>query len=156
MRPKDQFIDSVVVGTKQKKITLYRFENSLLTTINPIVANYHQSQGQKYTKDTLESINIQELIPTQIKANDNFILSIDIEGSELSVLSAIEFKKQRPKFILVESWDFPWKEKDKVSILMRKNHYQLIAYSGLTAFFSPEENLTELLRNRQRLARISE
>lgn len=154
LRPKDNFIDAPVVGTKQKKIIIYRFENSLLTTINKDVANYHQTQGRKYSKDVLKCINVQDLLPRKIDSVENYVLSVDIEGAEISILNAINFKSQRPKFILVETWQYPWNTRNKITTLMKLNQYQLIAYSGLSAIFSPSETIKELFGRRKLLAKI--
>ncbi len=75
------------------------------------------------------------------------MLSIDVEGAELDVLESGNLMVRRPKLLAVESWNLPWEPENKVTNFLKANSYALVAYSGLTAFYSPDENLMSLTKD---------
>lgn len=152
IRSRDRFIPKVV--SSKEKETFFRFTNSLLSTTNAKVAQYHQSRGLKFTKFELDCVNIKNLIPLEISPTENFFISIDVEGSELEILNSINFSKQRPRAIIIESWKKPWNGKSELNKYFKRVKYKLIAYTGLSALYVPIEAQNKSIKLREELANI--
>jgi len=152
IRHKDKFIPQVV--SNKEKVTYFKFANSLLSTTDAKVANYHLTRGLKYTKYELECVNIKNLIPPTIAPTENFFISIDVEGAELEILKCINFSKQRPRAIIIESWVKPWSSKSELNKLLKRAKYELIAYTGLSALYIPTEVKNKSMKLREELANI--
>ena len=152
IRYKDRFIPKVV--SSKEKVTYFKFANSLLSTTDAKVANYHQKRGLKYTKLELDCINIKNLIPPIITPTQNFFISVDVEGAELEILKGINFSKQRPRAIIIESWMKPWSSKSELNQFFKQARYELIAYTGLSALYIPIEIQNKSMKLREDLANI--
>ena len=137
LRPKDLFLPYVISNEKIKP--LYEFENPLLSTTNHKVAQFHKSRGKPFTTRMLRGIKLKDYLPKIISPEENFFISIDVEGSELLILKNLNFVLQRPRALLIESWEFPWHKSSKISSYLQRFDYNLIAYTGLTALFVPKE-----------------
>ena len=65
------------------------------------------------------------------------LLSIDVEGHEAAVLRSLDFERYRPDLILVE-FHVPTLERmqaDPKYRLLDERGYELVNWTGLTAFF---------------------
>jgi FkbM family methyltransferase len=152
LRPKDLFLP-FLVGTN-KNNTLYEFENKLLSTTNVKVANYHKSKGLKYTKVQHRCVSLQDYLPRKILPDDNYFISIDVEGSEYEIIKQIDLGNQRPRVILVETWNYPWAKKSQITSYLEYGNYQLFAYTGLTALFVPKELTLKTINMRLNLSKL--
>ena len=108
----------------------------------------------KYTKLELDCVNIKNLIPPIITPTQNFFISVDVEGAELEILKGINFSKQRPRAIIIESWMKPWSSKSELNQLFKQARYELIAYTGLSALYIPLEIKNKSMKLREELANI--
>lgn len=152
LRPRDLFIPTVV--TNSNSAILYEFENSLLSTTNFAVASYHKANGHTFATRKYKPINLRDYLPKLISSEDPFFISIDVEGSEIDVLKHIDFKRQRPRAIMIEEWSYPWAGASKINPYLRKFNYKLIAYTGLTAMYIPKEVDTKSSQLRFNLSKI--
>ena len=96
-RPKDNNI-KMALSDKKDKANLYFFHNrAAKNTISK-----KNSKGAKLIKsiqtNTLDNI-IKE---SDLKINEIDFLSIDVEGNELKVLKGLDFKKYKPKVVMIE------------------------------------------------------
>ena len=124
------------VSDQQKEVDLYFYHSkSAINTINKNVADYQQAKVSQIKKIKTQSLN-------DILDNSNFkdlkidFLSIDVEGSELSVLKSFDFEKYLPKVIVVEYLDLslPKLEIKNLSILnaMNSDIYKFIISKDYT------------------------
>lgn len=151
LRPRDRLINKPV--SNLKKVKFFDFTNPLLSTTDFKVANFHIKNGLKYTEKFLDSTSMRDLLEPRISSDENFLLSIDVEGSELEIIKEIDFKKQRPRVILVESWKAPWTD-DLLTKYMESVNYKLFAYTGLTSIYLPLEANFKVEKFRRNLANI--
>ena len=149
-RPKDRLLNCLIGA--EDKIKFYRFQNSLLSTTNHAVALSHASRGLLWEEEEFESIPLSDLLPPKLLPSEEYVLNIDVEGSELSCLQTIDFTRQIPRYILVESWSLPWAKKSKALDFLEGNDYLLLAYTGLTAVMVPAEELGSIRGLRQSLS----
>jgi len=149
-RPKDQIINCVV-GPKET-VKFYKFQNSLLSTTNRDVALSHASRGLVWKEESIESVPLSLLLPPTLSPSEEFLLNVDVEGTELECLGTIDFTQQRPRYVLVESWSLPWVKKSKALYFLEQNGYALLAYTGLTALMVPAEVIKSIRGLRQSLS----
>ena len=76
--------------------------------------NYNLSFGS--VAKTLNEILIEADAPNEID-----FLSLDVEGAELAVLSGIDFKKYKFKYMLIEC-----RKKEVIKDFLKKYNYELI------------------------------
>jgi FkbM family methyltransferase len=152
LRPKDIFLADVI--SNKSKLIYYKFENSLLSTSDKKVANFHNKRGLNFQTIELKSVSIKKLLPRNIDSTENYFISIDVEGAEIDILKDVDFSKQRPKAIIIESWSKPWKIDTDIHKFFKSANYELIAYSGLSALFVPLEMKSKNIKLREQLANI--
>jgi hypothetical protein len=99
---RDCFIHAVI-GTNTEKTSFYKFANDTLSTTDKrTMERYATNHGQPVEAAFVEPIPSEKiLIANDIPKNFD-LLCCDVEGSELAVLRSINFKKFRPKVILIE------------------------------------------------------
>ena len=149
-RPKDRLLNCLIGA--EGRIKFYRFQNSLLSTTNHAVALSHATRGLVWEEEVIESIPLCDLLPPKLISSEEYVLNLDVEGSELLCLQTIDFTRQRPRYILVESWSLPWVKKSKALEFLEGNDYLLLAYTGLTAVMVPAEELGSIRGLRQSLS----
>lgn len=153
IRPRDLFLPYIAGDGKSKNF--YEFDNKLLSTTNPKVAAYHRSKGLNYKISYQKSIKLKNYLPKVISPDDNFFITIDIEGSEYDVIREINFRRQRPRAVLVETWQYPWSKESILNSIFYKNNYQLFAYTGLTALYIPNELDIKTIKLRSELSKLN-
>ena len=103
----------------------------------------------------VKTISLKNLLPEKLSPDEPYLVSIDVEGAELTVLKTINFNQQRPRVILIESWSLPWEKKNKaISYLENHASYQLFAYTGLTAVMVPSEIMKRVRGLRAKLENL--
>jgi FkbM family methyltransferase len=147
LRPRDKFIP-VAIGNKKGEIDFYEYENDLRSTSSSTVQEYYEHQKRKFTKTRVPQETLNSIFDEHVKGLQPIFLSIDVEGSEYDVLNSLDFSKHRPNLIAIESWELPWNSASSVVSLMKKHKYELVAYSGLTAFYMPSRDVEKLLSTR--------
>ena len=153
-RRRDQLIRAVV-AKQVNPITFQIFDNPLLSTSNKKISDFHKSRGLRSEEVTVETVRLSELLPTKLSSIDPFLLNIDVEGNELDVLKTIDFINQRPRVIMIETWQFPWVERSEALAYLENNcEYKLVAYTGLTAILVPTEYENSSIQLRQNLSII--
>ena len=128
-RSRDSLINCLIGVTSE--VQFYKFKNSLLSTTNSEVAANHAERGLVWEEEKIKSIPLSQLLPPRLDSSEEFLLNVDVEGSELECLQTIDFSAQRPRYILVESWSLPWVKKSKALDFLEDNNYRLMAYTGL-------------------------
>lgn len=96
-------------------------ELSRLTEADP--GDSHEATGKRDTfeTDVVETISLHDLVADAGLPATIDYLSIDIEGAELEVLSAVDFKRQRFRCITVEHNETPARE--RIHELLAANGY---------------------------------
>lgn len=150
-RQRDKF-HLAVVSESVANIPFMQFENSLLSTTSEDVARAHRERGLQSVEVQTKTVQLRNLLPESLSPSEEFLLSIDVEGAELEVLSTVDYKRQRPRIILVESWSLPWEKKSSaIEFLEKGANYSLFAYTGLTAIMIPAEIMDEVRGLRAKL-----
>ena len=106
-RPGDICLNAAIAPQAGPPATLHVFESSAsgLNTLSPDWAQHGRETGghQLRSEISVPTLGINELLEQHFPTAPNF-LSIDIEGSDLPVLKAIDLRSCRPDVICVETY----------------------------------------------------
>ena len=103
-RPKDLNICAAISDEMKETDLFFYHSRSALNTIDKKTANYQKAKVTSVKKIT--TITLNNVLDESIYNSSNIdFLSIDVEGSELSVLKNFNFNKFKPKVIVVEYLD---------------------------------------------------
>lgn len=147
LRKRDKSVQ-VAISDKKSFVESYIFDSgSGLNSLNKKYADkwrkklYKPYRIEKIRSNTLNSVIEEYNIP-----KDFDYLNIDVESHELKVLAGLDLKKYRPKLITIEIHCSGLEDiiKNDIYKHLRNNNYKLISYYFLTAFFIPDEDLTNL------------
>ena len=134
-RPNDENYCSAISDTN-KEVDLFFYHNkSALNTIDKKTAEYQKAKISSIRKIKTRSLN--EIMENS-KYNDCEIdfLTIDVEGSELSVLKNFNFQKYKPKIIVVEYLDLSLSQLELKNLDIKKtldsDIYKLISSNNYT------------------------
>ena len=127
---------AVAVSDKEGEADLYFYHNkSALNTISKENADFQKAKVSTIRKIKTQTINkILENSPYKDRKVD--FLSVDVEGSELSILKNFDFKKYSPKVIVVEYLDLSLKKLEiknlNIDNFLKSNIYKLIISNDYT------------------------
>jgi FkbM family methyltransferase len=136
----DDILHNVAISDVEGEIDFHIFsDGDTSNSINPIfVERKIQAQSTPVTRvEKVRTISLQDAI----KAHEEsfhalpFVISIDAEGHDLSIMQAFDFS-HRPVFFLIESDPFAhFRPSDLLTDLMKRNFYQPIASTILTGIY---------------------
>jgi len=143
-RPRDINIESPV--SEQKKIlTYYAFNEPALNGFSKELSNKRASQDNNYhiifEKD-IETSTLTEILDENLPPNQDIdFLSIDVEGLDFMVLKSNDFKKYKPKVILIEILGSSLADIDnnEISKFLKEYNYSIYAKAVNTVFFISDE-----------------
>ncbi len=127
---------AVAVSDKEGETDLFFYHNkSALNTISKENADFQKAKVSAIKKIKTQTINkIIENSPFKNRKID--FLSVDVEGSELSVLKNFDFKKYSPKVIVVEYLDLSLKKLEiknlNIDNFLKSDIYKLIISNNYT------------------------
>jgi hypothetical protein len=106
-RPGD-VVTHALVGSKFGKVNFWEFDSYEYSTANEAQANLVM-ESEDYISGKIRLVSIKEMdlidinsFLVECKPADPYLLSVDIEGFDLSVLQIIDWSKFRPRVICVE------------------------------------------------------
>ena len=103
-RPKDLNICAAISDEMKETDLFFYHSRSALNTIDKKTANYQKAKVTSIKK--IQTTTLNNVLDESIYNSSNIdFLSIDVEGSELSVLKNFNFHKFKPKVIVVEYLD---------------------------------------------------
>ena len=103
-RPKDLNICAAISDEMKETDLFFYHSRSALNTIDKKTANYQKAKVTSIEK--IKTTTLNNVLGESIYNSSNIdFLSIDVEGSELSVLKNFNFHKFKPKVIVVEYLD---------------------------------------------------
>jgi hypothetical protein len=107
IRPKDIFIESLV-GSSPGPKQFWEFDAYEYSTMDPERAGKLKREGViKFKKQrTVNMITLQEIATLLPNPDLPWLLSVDVEGADLSVIKSYDFKISRPRVICIEDHGF--------------------------------------------------
>ena len=144
IRPKDKIINAGVAVSSEKEADFYIFDVSAISTFNKKDAEFRNNSGSNKIVRVakIPLININDLIIGNfLKMPD--LLSIDIEGLDLSVLKSLDFKKFPIPVLCVETCTYSEnhiRPKDhSIAELLYSKGYEIYADTYINTIFVNKE-----------------
>jgi len=144
-RPHDENVRAAVSDTPEE-LTLYRFgDMSGLNTLDPIVAEEWRKRFKRpYVEERVRTRSLQDIFETsRFASGDIDLLSIDVEGHELSVLRSLSFERNAPRVIAVELHESRLEnvQRSELYRFLLSNGYELSYWTFPTLIFRHGEFL---------------
>lgn len=138
-RPKDINL-CLGVGSKESELLFY--EMGTASTFNSKIGEEYLSKGMPCTKKIIKVKPLKDVLNKYSENRDIHFLKIDVEGFEEDVLKGMDFQKNRPWVILVES-TIPGSEKpthDKFEYVLTENNYKFVFQHGINRYYVDTKN----------------
>ena len=134
-RPKDLNICAAISDEMKETDLFFYHSRSALNTIDKKTANYQKAKVTSIKK--IKTTTLNNVLGESIYNSSNIdFLSIDVEGSELSVLKNFNFHKFKPKVIVVEYLDLSLNKLEiknlSIQHALNSEIYQLITSKNYT------------------------
>jgi FkbM family methyltransferase len=141
LRPEDINLEFPISDSNQS-LTYYEFNEPALNGFCEKTA--HERDGLRHYKiigqEKLQSYTLAEILDKYLPLNQEIdFLNIDVEGLDYQVLKSNDWKKYRPKVVLVEDLNLYYLNKideSKIAVFMEQQDYQLYAKSVCTLIFT--------------------
>ena len=138
-RPDDINLN-IGVGVESEIKNFYIFEDATLSTFSKVESDNFLTLGQKLKEVVQVSVMpLNEIFSTYFKDKSPDLLFLDIEGLDFDIIKTIDFKKNRPLIICVESHFYDPKGMGAKNIEMCKylfeNDYYEYSDTGLNSIF---------------------
>lgn len=139
IRPRDINIE-MAVGKKMSAVQYYKSNAPALNTLSPTRAEAIRRMKKFMITDNIEipveplSAILERNLPKKQKID---FLSVDVEGMDIEVLKSNNWKKFRPKVIIVESFTFNLEKPDNdlVYKYLKNQNYVLAGKSDVSLIF---------------------
>jgi FkbM family methyltransferase len=151
-RPRDINLEKAI-SDKRETLTFYVFDEPALSGFSESLTrkrvaegNYHIVDQRQVTTEPLSDI-LEAYLPNGQRID---FLSVDVEGHDLRVLRSNDWKKYRPRAVLVESLMTGLEEisQSETYRFMKSERYTLLAKSLSTLIFIEEEARQSFSRDR--------
>ena len=142
----------LAAGDSDGSITFYEIGKwHGYSTTDAGIAAQHKKDGLKIVEHRTSLRRLASVLDEHAKCKPIDFLSVDVEGTELSVLAGADLDRHRPKIILAESrmpvtvnmvdrfFEVPDRAEDYAKFLA-PFRYRLVYRDGLNAFFAAEEH----------------
>ncbi len=130
----------LAINSKRQKMDFFIFEEGALNSFSQELSEKRMAAGfpLKYKTEIVTS-TLEEVLNAHNSEFETIdFLSIDVEGSDLDVLRSNDFKKYRPKVIIVEVLNKGFKEvlESGINRFLEEQHYVLRAKSINSVFYT--------------------
>lgn len=134
-RPDDVFI-CAAVGESGGQMPLFEFESDVLSTLDSELAAAYQAQGFRLLRQSLVQVRrIDDLLESQAVSAPLSLLSLDIEGHELSALRSIDLDRWRPEFVCMEALTADGRRNQAAIDYLASRGYRSEVDKGLNVIF---------------------
>jgi len=145
-RPRDVNL-CAAVGATHGALTFFEFEAEGISTLSEEFARHFIAQGYACSRRTVEVLTLKELCDAHGLTRIDF-MKIDVEGWERQVLEGGDWRRFRPRVLLVEatrpnSTEPNWMAWEP---LLLGQGYRFAYFDGLNRFYVPEEERALLAR----------
>ena len=136
VRPRDTYVEAVV-SSRVGEMEFLEFQDTCLSALSVEFQDGKQpmsamTRRRRVAPRSLTSILDEYSVPARFD-----LLSVDCEGHDYEVLMSLDFKRYRPRLIIVEIHNLDLQRQDEDSTCRRLADvgYKLIGYSGENGYF---------------------
>lgn len=147
-RPRDTNLN-VALGRERGALTFFEFETVGISTLSPDFADHFVGEGHRCTKRSVDVLPLREICDAHCRGPIDF-MKIDVEGFEREVLEGGDWRRFRPRVLLIEatrpnSTEPTWHEWEPFVLAQ---DYLFAYFDGLNRFYvaAEERALVEKLQ----------
>ena len=94
---------NVAVGTSPGFVTFFEVRDTGLSTLRRDYAERHANEGFAVSELTVPTLRLESLLDAHAGDRTIDFLKIDVEGAELDVIESGDWRRHRPRLLLVEA-----------------------------------------------------
>lgn len=146
-RPRDVNLNVGVWDTSGELTLFFVDDGSELSTTNPWLRDYHQSEGRKIREEKIPVLSLVDICSKHVpEGSEIHFLKVDVEGAEIEAFKGHDFNRWRPWIILVESHEperksLHWQPFDKMIV---GAGYTFVHCDGINRFYIENSRLADL------------
>ncbi len=127
---------NIAVSNERSSLTFYEFPDATaLSTLSPEVAKIRSAEGQRCVERTVPVRTLADICEEYVGDRTIDFMSIDVEGRELEVIQGADWKKFRPRVMLVEANGVEsWQP------ILEENGYIRANFDGINVWFVRQED----------------
>jgi FkbM family methyltransferase len=135
-RPRDVSI-CAVVSDAEREIVFTEFDNPLLSSVSDRHVERWREHSDVARTRRASARTLNEILRTHDAPQRFDLLSIDVEGHELEVLSALDLEAYRPKLIVVEMHGLRLGDSARGEVWshLLENDYEMVGYAVMNGYF---------------------
>jgi FkbM family methyltransferase len=130
---------AAVVSDQPGDITFTEFDEPAIASVSPDhISEYVDVHGHRITRQTKStSVTLNEILESHSVQARFDLLTIDVEGHDLEVLSSLDLAKYRPYLIVIEMYDFDLESPLSHGVCRHLNHYgyHMVSYAAMNGYF---------------------
>lgn len=135
VRPRDKSIHAAIGLSNSEVIDFIEFDTYQYSTTSESRAAEVLALGHKVTaRYAVKILPLQQILPNEIPSGSS-VMSVDVEGEEMSVLLSNDWEIFRPDFMLIEDLTPPMQRSTSVSEFLISMNYELIGIAGVTCLY---------------------
>lgn len=136
----DETVMQVAIGVGDGTLTFFEFNDTGLSTADPVIAQRHKQNGFAYSEHEVPLMSLDALLD-KFGSRPIHWLKLDVEGLEKSVLESWQLALARPWILVIES-TLPSTQTtthaDWESLVLSKG-YEFAYFDGLNRFYVSKE-----------------
>jgi FkbM family methyltransferase len=142
-RPEDINLE-YPVGTSGQELTYYIFDDPALNGFSKEISDIRNKDTSYKVVDTksLKIMSLKEILDKHLpESQDIHFMSIDVEGLELDVLKSNDWKRYRPKMLIVEilETDLENLATSEAYQFLKDSNYRLVGKTYHSYFFAEQD-----------------
>lgn len=135
---KGDIVLNVGLSDKNGSLPFYIMESDVLSTFDYKAAQEMERMGASRIRSKIDVpvVTFTEVVKKHFNSKCPYIVSIDTEGHEMTILNSIDFDRYRPYIMIVETMNFESGEKEDeiINFLLSKN-YCVAADTSINSIF---------------------
>lgn len=142
-RPRDININ-VAVGTNAGTVTFFEVRDTGLSTLRRDFAEEHAKQGFSVSELEVPTLRLSSVIDEHAGGQIIDFMKIDVEGAEFDVIKSGDWRRHRPRVLLVEATlpNSPITSFTDWEPLLLQNGFLFAYFDGLNRWYVREEEST--------------
>lgn len=136
-RPKD-IVLNIAVDTVEGEATMYELpEQNVGTSLNPTMAKLTSiwHKNAKIIEQKIPTLRLESVLQKHARNKSIDFMNIDTEGTELSVLKSNDWKRFRPKLLIIEIVHF---DREEIIQYLKTQNYTLIFVNDTNGIFKDD------------------
>jgi len=134
------------ISDEDKELDFYMMSSSTLNTFSKTTAeeyslNKHFGCPEIVGVKKIRTVPVNTILEKYFKTSVNYFISIDVEGWDFEVLSAVDFNKYRPAVLCIETNAYSGNNVDKYKLLLADAGYIPYADTSINSIFLNKERV---------------